>query len=306
MRTTLIIRKATQNDLRQLEENHFKEKEAYKICQEKISEHKLPMNLISAEYTFDLSKIIFSFTADGRVDFRDLVKDLAYIFHTRIELRQVGVRDEAKLLGGMGCCGRSLCCSTFLGDFVPVSIRMAKDQNLSLNPAKISGICGRLMCCLKYENDLYCEAGSNEIVPVKEPILYMRVIVDEGEGKVISINRQRKTATIILDNSKTVIASWDNMFEAESNYNYGGEVKTVNAAVEEEIIEKEVIEEEENLSQRNNIKPQTKFSMTNTNEEPRERKNFKNNKKYQRNVRRNEDYQQNRKHNPRRPNFDDD
>ena len=156
-----VLRLATKEDLEQMEANKEKEKEAFQICLEKINEHQLPMKLIEVECTFDNSKIIFFFTAEGRVDFRELVKDLAAIFKTRIELRQIGVRDEAKFLGGIGNCGRILCCHSFLGEFVPVSIKMAKEQNLSLNPAKISGICGRLMCCLKYENEVYqeCKGG---------------------------------------------------------------------------------------------------------------------------------------------------
>ncbi|HWQ88573.1 MAG TPA: stage 0 sporulation family protein [Desulfitobacteriaceae bacterium] len=150
-----VIRKATAEDEQILENNRGKEKEAFQVCLKKITEHHLPMKLVDVEYTFDGNKIIFSFTADGRVDFRDLVKDLASVFRTRIELRQIGVRDEAKMIGGVGSCGRILCCASFLGDFEPVSIRMAKDQKLSLNPTKISGICGRLMCCLKYENEGY-------------------------------------------------------------------------------------------------------------------------------------------------------
>ena len=152
----VIQRIANAHDLQRVEDNRKHEKEARVICKKKIREHGLPMKLVSVEYTFDLNKIIFYFTADGRIDFRDLVKDLASVFRTRIELRQIGVRDEAKMMGGIGCCGRPLCCATFLGDFEPVSIRMAKEQNLSLNPTKISGICGRLMCCLKYESDCYC------------------------------------------------------------------------------------------------------------------------------------------------------
>lgn len=152
-----VIRKATSEDEQIVEENKVREKEAFQICLKKIEEHQLPMKLVDVEFTFDCNKIIFSFTAEGRVDFRELVKDLASVFRTRIELRQIGVRDEAKMLGGVGSCGRMLCCSTFLGDFEPVSIRMAKDQKLSLNPTKISGICGRLMCCLKYENSAYDE-----------------------------------------------------------------------------------------------------------------------------------------------------
>ncbi|MHB8125051.1 MAG: PSP1 domain-containing protein [Desulfitobacteriaceae bacterium] len=151
-----VIRKADVEDEQILEQNKLKEKEAFQVCLKKIMEHRLPMKLVDVEYTFDSNKIVFSFTADGRVDFRELVKDLAAVFRTRIELRQIGVRDEAKMIGGVGSCGRILCCASFLGEFEPVSIRMAKDQKLSLNPTKISGICGRLMCCLKYENDGYC------------------------------------------------------------------------------------------------------------------------------------------------------
>lgn len=149
-----VIRKATPEDTIQLTENKRKETEAFAVGGERIAAHGLQMKLVDVEHTFDGSKIIFYFTADGRVDFRELVKDLASIFRTRIELRQIGVRDEAKMLGGLGTCGRALCCSTFLGDFAPVSIKMAKEQNLSLNPGKISGLCGRLMCCLRYESEV--------------------------------------------------------------------------------------------------------------------------------------------------------
>ncbi|NLY50818.1 MAG: stage 0 sporulation family protein [Firmicutes bacterium] len=148
-----VMRVATDEDRQQVKVNKAKEKEAMKICLEKIASHGLPMKLVDVEYTFDNSKIIFYFTAEGRVDFRELVRDLASVFRTRIELRQIGVRDEAKLLGGLGPCGRPCCCSSFLGEFQPVSIRMAKEQNLSLNPSKISGLCGRLMCCLKFESN---------------------------------------------------------------------------------------------------------------------------------------------------------
>lgn len=150
-----VLRPATPEDKRRAKENAEKEQRAMRVCQEKIAAHKLDMKLVDVEYTFDNSKILFYFTADGRVDFRDLVKDLASVFRTRIELRQIGVRDEAKMLGGLGICGRPFCCSQFLSDFQPVSIKMAKEQNLSLNPTKISGVCGRLMCCLKYEQDNY-------------------------------------------------------------------------------------------------------------------------------------------------------
>lgn len=177
-----VLRIADQRDRMIVEENRQAAKEAFEVCCEKVLIHQLDMKLVDVEYTFDRNKVIFYFTADGRVDFRELVKDLAAIFRTRIELRQIGVRDEAKMLGGIGPCGRMLCCSTFLGDFDPVSIKMAKDQNLSLNPTKISGLCGRLMCCLKYENDEYEEA--KEMLPD----LGEWVQTPDGPGKVVGLN----------------------------------------------------------------------------------------------------------------------
>lgn len=212
-----VQRKATPEDKAKLKENAEKEKEAYAICEEKIAARKLPMKLISVEYTLDVNKIIFYFTADGRIDFRELVKDLAAIFHTRIELRQIGVRDEAKLIGGIGCCGRPLCCATFLGDFEPVSIRMAKDQSLSLNPTKISGICGRLMCCLKYENDMYQGCGCKRHSIAAPPKQGSRVVSIEGEGKAISVNMQKHTVTVLLDSKKTIVASWDDVVEKDDD-----------------------------------------------------------------------------------------
>lgn len=177
-----VMRIATEEDREKDAANKEKEKEAFSICVEKIKKHDLEMKLIDTEITFDNSKFIFYFTADGRIDFRDLVKDLAAIFRTRIELRQIGVRDEAKMLNGIGICGRTLCCATFLGDFHPVSIKMAKDQGLSLNPSKISGICGRLMCCLKYEQDAYEDLLKN--LPREGDI----IDTPEGEGEVLSVN----------------------------------------------------------------------------------------------------------------------
>ncbi|MFB6469308.1 stage 0 sporulation family protein [Cytobacillus sp. Hz8] len=177
-----VLRIADQKDRIIVEENMESAKEAYDICCEKVLIHQLDMKLVDVEYTFDRNKVIFYFTADGRVDFRELVKDLAAIFRTRIELRQIGVRDEAKMLGGIGPCGRMLCCSTFLGDFEPVSIKMAKDQNLSLNPTKISGLCGRLMCCLKYENDDY-ETAKEQLPDIGEIIE-----TSHGKGKVVGLN----------------------------------------------------------------------------------------------------------------------
>lgn len=193
-----VIRKATDQDNEQISMNRSKEIRAFQIGLEKIGYHKLPMKLVGVEQTFDGNKIIFYFTADGRIDFRELVKDLASVFRTRIELRQIGVRDEAKLVGGLGCCGRELCCSTWLSDFASVSIRMAKDQNLSLNPTKISGICGRLMCCLKYENESY-EHAREEF-----PELGSWVVTPNGEGRVTGINILKKCLSVELKESKTI------------------------------------------------------------------------------------------------------
>jgi len=177
-----VVRIATEEDIQRAETNAKREEEAFRVCQEKVAKHKLEMKLVSVEYTFDNSKIIFYFTANGRVDFRELVKDLASVFKMRIELRQIGVRDEAKMLGGLGSCGRPICCGAFLGDFQPVSIKMAKEQNLSLNPTKISGLCGRLMCCLKYEQDTY-EATLKRIPRVGKDI-----VTPDGVGVIAEIN----------------------------------------------------------------------------------------------------------------------
>ena len=176
-----IIRRADEQDLQVVEENARKEKEAFKVCQQRIAARGLEMHLVDVEYTFDGNKILFYFTADGRVDFRELVKDLAGVFRTRIELRQIGVRDESKMLGGLGICGRPFCCSTFLGDFQPVSIKMAKEQNLSLNPTKISGTCGRLMCCLKYEQAAY------EDLILTTPKVGAAVVTPDGPGVVTEV-----------------------------------------------------------------------------------------------------------------------
>ena len=176
-----IIRRADEQDLQVVEENARKEKEAFKVCQQRIAARGLEMHLVDVEYTFDGNKILFYFTADGRVDFRELVKDLAGVFRTRIELRQIGVRDESKMLGGLGICGRPFCCSTFLGDFQPVSIKMAKEQNLALNPTKISGTCGRLMCCLKYEQAAY------EDLIRTTPKVGAAVVTPDGPGTVTEV-----------------------------------------------------------------------------------------------------------------------
>ncbi len=185
-----VIRIATEEDVRRVENNEKREQEAFAICQERIARHKLDMKLVSVEYTFDNNKIIFYFTANGRVDFRDLVKDLASVFKIRIELRQIGVRDEAKMLGGLGSCGRPICCGAFLGDFQPVSIKMAKEQNLSLNPTKISGQCGRLMCCLKYEQDNY------EQVLKRVPRVGKDIVTPDGVGVITEINCIKETVKV--------------------------------------------------------------------------------------------------------------
>lgn len=188
-----VVRIATPDDLKHAEENKVKEAEAFEICKAKIADHKLDMNLVEVEYTFDNTKLLFYFTSDGRVDFRDLVKDLASVFRTRIELRQIGIRDEAKLLGGLGVCGRPFCCSSFLTDFVQVSIKMAKEQNFSLNSAKISGACGRLMCCLRYEHETYEEAIK------KSPPMGSTVKTPNGNGIVIETNPLAGMIKVRLD-----------------------------------------------------------------------------------------------------------
>lgn len=189
-----VIRIAKERDDKQQADNKIKEKEAFQICLEKIKKHNLEMKLIDTEYTFDNNKILFYFTADGRIDFRELVKDLASVFKTRIELRQIGVRDETKVLGGMGICGRALCCHTFLSEFAPVSIKMAKEQNLSLNPTKISGVCGRLMCCLKNEEETY------EDLNRRLPNVGDYVTTDDGyKGEVHSVNVLRQLVKVIVD-----------------------------------------------------------------------------------------------------------
>ncbi len=194
-----VIRIADAKDKMVVEENKKAAQEAYQICLKKVEEHGLEMKLVDVEYTFDRNKVIFYFTADGRVDFRELVKDLAAIFRTRIELRQIGVRDEAKMLGGIGPCGRMLCCSTFLGDFDPVSIKMAKDQNLSLNPTKISGLCGRLMCCLKYENDEY-ETAKEQL-----PDLGEYIETPHGLGRVVGLNILERVLQVELSEHERVV-----------------------------------------------------------------------------------------------------
>ena len=189
-----VIRVATQEDDLRAEKSRAKEKDAMRICNEKIRKHKLDMKLIDAEYTFENNKVLFYFTADGRIDFRELVKDLAAVFKMRIELRQIGVRDETKILGGIGICGRVLCCNSFLSEFAPVSIKMAKEQNLSLNPTKISGVCGRLMCCLKNEEDTY-EYLNSKLPSIGESV----TTIDGVRGEVQSVNVLRQKVKVLVD-----------------------------------------------------------------------------------------------------------
>lgn len=200
-----VIRIATDEDKRTVEENHQKEKEAFKICQEKIRKHGLEMKLIDAEYTFDNNKVLFYFTADGRIDFRELVKDLASVFKTRIELRQIGVRDETKIRGGIGICGRPLCCHSYLSDFVPVSIKMAKEQNLSLNPTKISGVCGRLMCCLTNEEETY-EELNRQLPGVGDHVTTPEGL--HGEVQAVHVLRQIVKVIVTLDNDEKEIREY--------------------------------------------------------------------------------------------------
>lgn len=200
-----VIRVATEEDKRNEERNREKEKEAFKVCLEKIREHELDMKLINAEYTFDNNKVLFYFTADGRIDFRELVKDLAAVFRTRIELRQIGVRDETKIRGGIGICGRPLCCHTYLSEFAPVSIKMAKEQNLSLNPTKISGVCGRLMCCLTNEEETYEELNSHlpaigDFVTTPDGL--------KGEVQSVSVLRQLVKVVVNLDDDEKEIREY--------------------------------------------------------------------------------------------------
>ena len=197
-----IVRLANSNDLKQIEENRTKSKEAFNACAKKIAEHKLQMKLVRAEYSFDRSKIIFYFTAAGRVDFRDLVKDLAKIFKARIELRQIGVRDEARIFGGFGPCGRELCCAKFLKDFEPVTIKMAKEEGLPLNPPKISGLCGRLMCCLSYEYETY------KLLSKGLPREGERLHLPQGKGKVINVNVFKRSATVELEDGTQIEVSY--------------------------------------------------------------------------------------------------
>lgn len=235
-----VLRIATERDMEQEQGNKVKEKEAFQICLEKIKKHNLDMKLIDAEYTFDNNKVLFYFTADGRIDFRELVKDLASVFKTRIELRQIGVRDETKIIGGMGICGRTLCCHAHLSEFVPVSIKMAKEQNLSLNPTKISGVCGRLMCCLKHEEEIYEELNR------KLPNIEDYVTTDDGlKGEVSSVNvlRQLVKVLVTVDDEKELREYKVEQLKFKRRHNKRNKIE-----VDEELKELEKLEKQEGTS----------------------------------------------------------
>lgn len=235
-----VLRIATPKDMEQEAANKAKEKDAFKICLEKIKKHHLDMKLIDAEYTFDNNKVLFYFTADGRIDFRELVKDLASVFKTRIELRQIGVRDETKIVGGVGICGRALCCHTYLSEFIPVSIKMAKEQNLSLNPTKISGVCGRLMCCLKNEEETYEELNR------KLPNVGDFVTTDDGyKGEVHSINvlRQLVKVVIMKDDEREIQEYRVDQLRFRRKHNKNSKVE-----VDEELKKLEKLEKQEGKS----------------------------------------------------------
>ena len=256
-----IIRIATAQDIQHSAENRAKEKEAYSVCQKKITEHELDMKLVSVEYAFDNSKIIFYFTANGRVDFRSLVKDLASVFKMRIELRQIGVRDEARMLGGLGPCGRTICCGSFLSDFQPVSIKMAKEQNLSLNPTKISGVCGRLMCCLKYEQDHY------EKTRKKMPRIGKEVHTPDGKGTVTELNVIKETVRVRIisgDTSEIKEYPMESVIRIQDSGKQPDLSKEDNDEVfipEDDITDEEVVisaDEEEKISENEEDEPRKK------------------------------------------------
>lgn len=302
-----VIRVATSEDDKINEENTIKEKEAFDICLEKIKKHELGMKLIDSEYTFDKNKLLFYFTADGRIDFRDLVKDLAAIFKTRIELRQIGVRDETKLMGGIGICGRPLCCHSYLSDFAPVSIKMAKEQNLSLNPAKISGVCGRLMCCLKNEEEAY------EYLNSTLPSINSKIKTKDGyEGIVnsVSVLKQKVKVLITRENGDKELREYpacELIFEKRNN---SSDINTVaiplpdeeideNALKELEQMEKNDIEDLSELEDEQSLKWQTQSKKypKRPNNKQKNNKDFSNNHNNKQNKNTTQHISDNKKHN---------
>lgn len=240
-----VIRKATPEDDETERRNREKEKDAFRICLEKIAKHGLEMKLIGCEYTFDNNKVLFYFTADGRIDFRELVKDLASVFKTRIELRQIGVRDETKIVGGVGICGRALCCHTYLTEFAPVSIKMAKEQNLSLNPTKISGVCGRLMCCLKNEQEAYEELNGKlpnvgDLVTTNDRL--------KGEVQSVSVLKQLVRVVVVLDNDEKEVREYK-----VEDLRFKPKRKKEKVAMDEELRALEMLEKKEGKSQLDSV-----------------------------------------------------
>lgn len=267
-----VIRLATDEDEKIIEKNKEKEKEAFRICKEKIIKHELDMKLVDAEYTFDNNKLLFYFTADGRIDFRELVKDLAAVFRTRIELRQIGVRDETKVMGGLGICGRELCCKSYLADFVPVSIKMAKEQNLSLNPTKISGVCGRLMCCLKNEQETY------EYLNSRLPNVGDMVTTPDGcQGEVTNVSVLRQIVKVLIDNGEEKEIREYNVEELRFQQRRRKDIKFT----EEELKELKGLEDSIEITENENPAPiaeQENEENRNRNQNNNYKKNNKNNR----------------------------
>ena len=281
-----VLRIATDEDEKIVLINKEKEKEAFEICKEKIQKHGLEMKLVNAEYTFDNNKLLFYFTADGRIDFRELVKDLAAVFRTRIELRQIGVRDETKILGGIGICGRPLCCKTYLSDFVPVSIKMAKEQNLSLNPTKISGVCGRLMCCLKNEQDTYEYLNSR--LPSAGDVVYTK---DGEKGEVQTVNVLRQLVKIVVDNGEEKELREYKVEELNFRPKKRKDVKIT----EEELKELEGLEDEEVVEEvpERREKPNRKFNKERPYNKERSYNKENSNKEFNKKERYNKEYAKN-------------
>ncbi|MBE5889480.1 MAG: stage 0 sporulation protein [Lachnospiraceae bacterium] len=271
-----VIRIATDEDEASAQKNKDKEKDALRLCKEKVQKHNLEMKLVGAEYTFDGSKLLFYFTADGRVDFRELVKDLASVFRTRIELRQIGVRDETKILGGLGICGRELCCKSYLTDFVPVSIKMAKEQNLSLNPTKISGVCGRLMCCLKYEQETY--EYLNRRLPSNGDLV---TAADGTKGIVSGVNVLRQTVKVVVDNGDT--KELHEYSVDELSFKSRKKQVQVSAEEEKELAELEdtgtlLSDDEESRKSKNDKKNDKNYQKKTDNKNPKNNQTNQNNK----------------------------
>lgn len=284
-----VLRVATDEDEIIAEQNKEKEKEAFEICKEKIQKHGLEMKLINAEYTFDNNKLLFYFTAEGRIDFRELVKDLAAVFRTRIELRQIGVRDETKMMGGIGICGRPLCCKTYLADFVPVSIKMAKEQNLSLNPTKISGVCGRLMCCLKNEQETY-EYLNSRLPNVGDVVLAK----DGAKGEVQSVSVLRQLVKVVIDNGSEKELREYKVDELNFRHKKHKDVEITEEELKElEGLEDEVAEETATRTNQNQKRDQQENSATEEGQNNKKRYDGKGKRHFGKNKKRNNNTSEN-------------